>query len=144
MCGKPWQYDKEAQHDGHKNVYVIKKGGVSFTLTPLKEDESAIHEGPSVMMMKEKEFMKGLDEEECGYVIVGKLNSEVADKDSKEVPKELQTLLDEYECIVMKELPNSSLPICDVSHHIDLIPGASLPNKPAYKMTPQKNEEIKK
>ena len=33
-------------------------------------------------------------------------------------------------------------PIRDISHQIDLIPGAVLPNKVAYKMTPQQNEEI--
>jgi hypothetical protein len=31
-----------------------------------------------------------------------------------------------------------------VSHHIDLIPGASLLNKAAYRLTPQENEEVKK
>jgi hypothetical protein len=29
-----------------------------------------------------------------------------------------------------------------VSHCIDLIPGATLPNKAAYKLTPEQNEEI--
>jgi hypothetical protein len=31
-----------------------------------------------------------------------------------------------------------------VSHHIDLIPGASFPNKTAYRLTPQENEEVKR
>ncbi|XP_057870538.1 uncharacterized protein LOC131077124 [Cryptomeria japonica] len=144
LLGRPWQYDRKAQHDGQKNVYVMKKGGVSYTLTPLKEDESAIHKGPSVMVVKEKEFMKNLEEEECGYAIVEKPISKEAYNDSKEIPKEVQTLLDKYEGIVVKELPNSLPPIYDASHHINLIPGASLPNKETYKMTPQQNEEIKK
>ena len=33
-------------------------------------------------------------------------------------------------------------PIRDISHCIDFIPRATLPNKAAYKMTPQQNEEI--
>ncbi|XP_059066264.1 uncharacterized protein LOC131857595 [Cryptomeria japonica] len=144
LLGRPWQYDREVQHDGKKNAFVIKKGGVSYTLTPLKEHESEIHEGPSVMAVKEKEFMKNLEEEECGYVIVGKPISEAIDNDIKEVPKVVQTLLDKYEGIVVKELLNSLPPIHDVTHHIDLIPDASLPNKATYKMTPQQNEEIKK
>lgn len=117
---------------------------MSYILTPLKEDESTVHEGPSIMVVKEKKFMKNLEEDECGYAIVEKPISKATDNDSKEVPKEVQNLLDKHEGIVVKELPNSLSPIHDVSHHIDPIPGPSLPNKAAYKMTPQQNEEIKK
>jgi hypothetical protein len=42
------------------------------------------------------------------------------------------------------ELPHSLPPIRSISHHIDLIPGASLPNKAVYRLTPQENEEVKR
>ena len=35
-------------------------------------------------------------------------------------------------------------PIRIISHHIDLILGASFPNKAAYMLTPRENEEIRK
>ena len=44
----------------------------------------------------------------------------------------------------MDELPHSLPPMRSVSHHIDLIPGASLPKKAAYRLTPQENEEVKR
>jgi hypothetical protein len=42
------------------------------------------------------------------------------------------------------ELPHSLPPMRSVSHHIDLIPGASLPNKAMYRLMPQENEEVKR
>ena len=43
----------------------------------------------------------------------------------------------------MDELPNALPHVRSISHHIELIPGASLPNKETYRLNPQENEEIK-
>jgi hypothetical protein len=51
--------------------------------------------------------------------------------------------LDHFADIVVDELPNSLPPIRIISRHIDLILGASLPNKAAYRLTPRENEEVK-
>jgi hypothetical protein len=53
-------------------------------------------------------------------------------------------LLEEFADIVVDKLPCSLPPIRSISHHIDLIPGASLPSKAAYRLTPQENEEVKR
>jgi hypothetical protein len=58
-------------------------------------------------------------------------------------PEEVQELLDNFADIVVDEFPNSFPPIRSIIHHIDLIPGASLPNKATYRLTPQENEEVK-
>ena len=52
--------------------------------------------------------------------------------------------MEEYIDIVVDELPRSLPPMRSVSHHIDLIPGASFPNKAAYRLMPQENEEVKR
>jgi hypothetical protein len=52
-----------------------------------------------------------------------------------DLPEEIQELLEEFADIVVDELPRSFPPIRSVSHHIDLIPRASLPNKAAYILT---------
>jgi hypothetical protein len=57
-------------------------------------------------------------------------------------PGEVWELLNNFVDIVVDELPNSLPPIRSINHHIDLIPRASLPNKAAYKLTPQENEEV--
>jgi hypothetical protein len=59
-----------------------------------------------------------------------------------DLPKEIHKLLEEFVDIVVDELPCSFPPIKSISHHIDLILGAILPNKEAYRLTPQENEEV--
>lgn len=56
-----------------------------------------------------------------------------------ELSEEIITPLNDFVDIIVNEFPNSLPPIRSISHHIDLIPGASFPNKAAYGLTPQEN-----
>ena len=58
--------------------------------------------------------------------------------------EEIQEMLSEFSDTVVDALPNELPPKRDISHHIDFIPGAILPNKEAYRLTPQENEELRK
>ena len=60
------------------------------------------------------------------------------------IPKEIQEMLSEFSDIVVDDLPNELPPRRFISHQIDFIPGANLPNKVAYRLTPQENEEVRK
>jgi hypothetical protein len=53
-------------------------------------------------------------------------------------------MLEEFDNIVVDDLPCSFPPIRSISHHIDLIPGVGLPNKEAYILTLWEDEEVKK
>jgi hypothetical protein len=58
-------------------------------------------------------------------------------------PLEIQELLDDFVDIVVDELPHTLPPIRSITHHIDIIPRESFPNKVVYRLTPQENEEVK-
>ena len=60
------------------------------------------------------------------------------------LPIELQNMLRNFEDIIVDDLPSELPLVRKISHHMDFIPGMSLPNKATYKMTPQENEEIRK
>jgi hypothetical protein len=52
--------------------------------------------------------------------------------------------LEEFIDIVVDELPHSLPPIRSISHQIDIIHGASFPNKAMYILMLQENEEVKR
>jgi len=53
-------------------------------------------------------------------------------------------MLQEFRDIVVDDFPDKLPPKRSINHHIDFIPGASLPNKAAYQMSRKDNEEIRK
>jgi hypothetical protein len=77
------------------------------------------------------------------FVVVRKPRVVFTSTSMDDLPKEIQDLLDNFVDIVVDELPNSLPPIRSISHHIDMIRGASLPNKTTYRLTPRENEEVK-
>jgi len=78
------------------------------------------------------------------FVVVGKPRLILTSTTINDLPIEVQALLDEFFDIVVDELSDTFPPIRSISHHIDLIPGASFPNKVAYRLTTRENEEIRK
>jgi hypothetical protein len=82
--------------------------------------------------------------EDTQFIVVRKPKIVLTSTRIDDLPEEIQELLEEFGDIVVDKLPCSFPPIRSISHHIDLIPGASLPNKEAYRLTPQENEEVKR
>lgn len=60
-------------------------------------------------------------------------------EDSKELSVEVSVLLNEFQDIVSDNVPEGLPLVRKISHHIDLIPRASFPNKVAHRMTPTEN-----
>nr|KYP38208.1 Transposon Ty3-I Gag-Pol polyprotein [Cajanus cajan] len=58
------------------------------------------------------------------------------------LPHEVQKLLKEFDDLFPQEVPSGLPPLRGIEHQIDLIPGASLPNRPAYRTNPQETKEI--
>ena len=56
----------------------------------------------------------------------------------------MKPLLEVYDYVFPQEVPHSLPPKRDIQHKIDLIPGAMLPNKLAYRCNPKETEEIKR
>eukprot|EP00253_Pinus_taeda_P007638 PITA_07638 len=91
-----------------------------------------------------KEFLRKIEESEMGYAIVRRPRVELVHTDLTDLLEEIQNMLQEFNDIVVDDLPDK-LPLKRIiSHHIDFNLGASLPNKATYQTSPKDNEEIRK
>jgi hypothetical protein len=145
LLGRPWKYDKNVIHDGRMNKYTLEKNGRTHMLLSIKEIEVKPEVSNIVLLMSGKEILtKVKKKEDPQFFVVRKPRIVLTSTRLDDLPEEIQELLEEFADIVVDELPHSLPPMRSVSHHIDLIPRASLSNKAAYKLMPQENEEVKK
>jgi hypothetical protein len=64
------------------------------------------------------------------------------DDTSIALPSAIANLLQEYMDVFPSEIPPGLPPVLGIKHKIDLIPGASLPNRAAYRTNPEETKEI--
>jgi hypothetical protein len=145
LLGRLWQYDRKVIHDGRKNTYTLEKNERTHMFLPLKDKEVKPEVSNTVLLMSGKELLTEVKKkEEPQFIVVRKPKIVLTSTRVDDLSEEVQKLLEEFVDIVVDELPRSLPQIRSASHHIDLIPGASLPNKEAYRLTPQENEEVKR
>ena len=54
------------------------------------------------------------------------------------------SLLQEFREVFPEEIPKGLPPIRGIEHQIDFVPGASIPNRPAYRSSPEETKELQK
>jgi hypothetical protein len=144
LLGRPWKFDRKVSHDGRKNTYTLENNGRTHMLLPIEDKEQKREVSSSILLMSGKEVLNGVKKEkELQFAVVRKLRVILTNTSIEYFLEEIKDLLENFADIVVDELPHSFRPIRSISHHIDLIPGASLPNKEAYRLTPRENEEVK-
>ena len=66
------------------------------------------------------------------------------DETKQSLPSLVVSLLQEFENVFPEEMPNELPPIRGIEHHIDFGPGATIPNRPAYKSNPKETKELQR
>jgi hypothetical protein len=140
LLGRPWQYDRRATHDCYTNTYSFFKDGVKVKLTPLPPSELDTRKKeskPLVTLITKTQFKEAVDEvQTVSFILMFEAN------DQTDLPIEIEQILTEFPDVVPEDVPHGLPPMRDIQHAIDFIPGAVIPNRPAYRMSPQEHAEI--
>ena len=143
LLGRPWQFDRDVMHRGRSNEYELRHNGKKIVLKPMSSTAvrsmgSKQAKKPNLTMLaSEREVERILDQGGVVYMLVAKGDQKVGQIVQEEGP--IADLLVEYKEVFPTELPPGLPPIRGIEHQIDLIPGASLPNKAAYRCNPERN-----
>ncbi|XP_024016242.1 uncharacterized protein LOC112089725 [Eutrema salsugineum] len=150
LLGRPWQFDKETMHNGRTNHYLFTHDKRKFQLAPLTPIE--VHE----MQMK---FAKDSKVSRTNLFVTPTIVSKalqhntpvllmifkeglLSGSNELELPPEITSLLNSFKDVFPEKIPAGLPPIRVTEHQIDLVPGAVLPNRGAYRMNESKGESL--
>lgn len=60
------------------------------------------------------------------------------------LPSVFVSLLQEFDDVFPEETPSGLPPLRGIEHQIDLVPGATIPNRPAYRSNPEETKELQR
>nr|KYP35918.1 hypothetical protein KK1_043005 [Cajanus cajan] len=130
LLGRPWQFDKKTMHNGLTNEINFNHKEKKFVLHPLS---------PQQVVTQEKEISKQtLLIQQPSFILLckGTLTCTATSSGHETFPKGVKFLLKEFDDLFPPEGPMGLPHLRGIEHQIDLVPGASLPNRPPYRTNP--------
>jgi hypothetical protein len=96
-------------------------------LLPIKDKEVKLEVSNTILLMSGNKLLTEVKrKEDPQFFVVRKLHIVLTSTRVDDLPNEGQELLEEFADIIVDKLPRSLPLVMSVSHHIDLIPEASL------------------
>lgn len=147
LLGRPWMFDRRVMHSGYLNTYIFSKDGKKITLAPLsplqlvKNKPQKNPDQTEMLLTQGEPLLKASYHEFRAFKEWILLNQDEPET-TPQIHPLAQALLNQFTHVFPDEIPNGLPPKRDIQHHIDFIPGAILPNKPAYRMNPKDTLEI--
>ena len=146
LLGRPWQYDRDVLYHGQSDAYSLKLRGKKMTLTPLAPSQTHKTKTRKEKLKKSALLINGGRVERTiskGEPIFAILMVEAApSSDPTTFHPSVQPVLQEFKDVFPQDLPPSLSPKRGIENQIDLLPGAPLPNKPAYRCIPTETKEL--
>ncbi len=171
LLGRPWQFDSDCMHHGRSNQYSLIHHDKKIILLPMspeaivrddvaKATKAKTENNKNIKVVgnnKDGIKLKGhcllatkTDVNELfasttvAYALVCK-DALISIQDMQHsLPPVITNILQEYSDVFPSEIPEGLPPIRGIEHQIDLIPGASLPNRAPYRTNPEETKEIQR
>jgi len=143
LSGRPLLFHRSVMPDGQLNTYTFAKDHKKITLTPLKPtSQRKPQDTPSMDVFLTTLLYSQLYEYDDfkDWILLGREPAE-----AKDCSHPLLTpLLKAFEHVFPSEVPHGLPPKRSIQHKIDLIPGATLPNKSTFRINLQETQEVQR
>jgi hypothetical protein len=169
LLGRPWQFDTDCVHHGRSNQFSLLHHDKKIMLLPMspeaivsddiaraakaKSENNKIIK--SVANKQDEIRLKGtcllatksdinylIATTSVPYALVCKDTLTSIHDMQHSLPPAVANILQEYSDVFPSEIQAGLPPIRGIEHQIDLIPGASLPNRAPYRTNPEEMKEI--
>ncbi|KAK1681417.1 hypothetical protein QYE76_042265 [Lolium multiflorum] len=132
LLGRPWQFDKKAIHDGFSNAYTFKVKDKKFELRPMTPSQIIADNAKALARAQHHIHHSELRGE-------GATHQKESERHHPHMSERKS-----FQDVFPDELPHGLPPLRGIEHRIDLIPGAPLPNRAAYRTNPEDTKEIQR
>ncbi|GJV09246.1 transposon ty3-I gag-pol polyprotein [Tanacetum coccineum] len=144
LLGRLRQRDVDSTHQGKLNMYLFKwcrKNIAMLSLSVFSPKTKLENKTLATLVASPKDFQAERKETRVSYALVMKGINDVMENAISAV---IKPLLAEFGKIVTDDTLDTLPPLRNIQHQIDLIPGASLPNLPHYRMSPKESKVLRK
>ncbi|CAA7052869.1 unnamed protein product [Microthlaspi erraticum] len=155
LLGRPWQSDRRVIHDGFINRYSFLFKGKKTTVIPLTPQE--VYEDQIQLSGKDTR----LDNQPNFFITSNKVKQALFSKRpillfvynetltslanlAPVVPSEMSHLLQDLKDVFPEDNPIGLTPARGIEHQIGFVPGATLPNRPAYCTNPVETKVLQR
>ncbi|KAI0529651.1 hypothetical protein KFK09_002205 [Dendrobium nobile] len=140
ILGRLWQFDAGVIYDGRANAYSLDWKGRRLRFLPTaREDKNSSRDSPPTVMQIVSGPTLLLSWQDTS-IMWALLVTDAADQSTTSLPCEIQDLLQTFADICPQDLPSSLPPMRSVQHQIYLVPNATLPNLPHYRLSPKEQQ----